>query len=294
MDQGGGDLNPENIPEQPGEDHQQQQPTATTNVASNTLHKLPVFWSNMPEVWFIQVEQIFTLNRILSDVSKYRHVVAVLPQEAMSNVIDLLRNPPENEKYNSLKQALISRHSLSENKRLEELLNASEIGDRSPSAFFRDMENSMGSSSFVNSHLLKRLWLRKLPEAVKVAITSSHLEDIQTLLTLADNVWEVTHTSSISSIASKPSASSSNREDKLIEAINALSIEVSSLKKNFSERRRNFGGYQGGRSRSRSRSRSRQNRNYCWYHTNFGDRASKCIQPCQYTTDKKDKKDLKE
>lgn len=123
----------------------------------------------MPEIWFIQAEHIFALNRITSEMSKYRHLVAVLPQEA-----------------------------------LEELLSSSEIGDRSPSAFFRDMENITGSSNIVNTNLLKRIWLRKLPEQVKIRVTSSNFEDMPLILTLADKVWEVTHTSPIASVPSQP------------------------------------------------------------------------------------------
>lgn len=255
-------------------------------VASNTLHRLPVFWSNMPDLWFIQVEQIFAMNRVSADASKYRHVVAVLPQETMKTVSDLLRSPPESNMYDTLKEVLISRHSLSESKRLEELLSSSEIGDRSPSALFRDMESIMGSSNIVNPDLLKRLWLRKLPEQVKIQVTTSDFVEMPMILTLADRVWEVINTLSVSSVASKPSSGSSNQEDKLIEALNALSIKVSALEKNLAEKRSNFKGYQRGRGRSRSRSRNKGNQNHCWYHLNFGDKAHKCIQPCSYSGEK--------
>lgn len=262
-------------------------------IASTHMHKLPLFWSNMPEIWFIQAEQIFALNRITADMSKYRHVVAVLPQEVMSSVVDLLRNPPNSNKYESLKQALITRHSFSESKRLEELLSSSEIGDRSPSAFFRDMENIMGSSAIVNSDLLKQLWLRKLPEQVKVQVISSNFENMQQILTLADKIWEVTRGSLVASVSSEPSFCSSCKNDNIIEAIRTLSMEVSSIKNNLHyERRSRFS--QSGRNRSLSRSRSRENKNYCWYHSNFGDKANKCIQPCRYTNDKKNNIHLKD
>lgn len=272
---------------------EEQQQSDRRTIASNSMHKLPVFWSAMPEVWFIQVEQIFCLNRITSDISKYRHVVAVLPQEAMSNVIDLLRNPPDNEKYEKLKDALISRHSKSETKKLEELLKSSEMGDRSPSTFYREMENILGNSSLINPGLLKQLWIRKLPEAVKIFVTSSNIEDITELLVMADKVWDATQTYSLSAIASKPSKPSVN-ENQLIEAIRSLSLEVASLKENFSRHRRNERFSQSGRRRSTSRSRTRENKGYCWYHTNFGDRADKCISPCQYTADTKNKENLKD
>lgn len=262
-------------------DHPNQPVTLSNVAATNSIHKLPSFWSNMPEVWFIQVEQIFLLNRIYSDVSKYRHVIAVLPQDAMSNVLDLLRHPPTENKYETLKEALISRHSMSENKRLEELLSSSEMGDRSPSSFFRDMENKLGSSSFINRDLLRRLWLRKLPEPVKVAVTSSNLEDVSAILTIADKVWEVTHNQTVYAVTSRPSNTCTSREGELMEAIKALTLEVEVLKANYNNRRARSRSRGGRWDRSRSRSKSGRN-NYCWYHYNYGDRASKCIQPCEY------------
>lgn len=271
-----------------------QQPIREGSVASSTFHKLPVFWSNVPEVWFIQVEQIFNLNRITSDVSKYRHVVAVLPQEAMGNVIDILRQPPTENKYNTLKEALISRHSISENRKLESLLNSSEMGDRSPSSFYREMENLMGNSNFINQSLLKKLWLRKLPESVRLAVTCSNIEEVTALLSMADKIWEVTQNSQLSAVAS---SSSSDKEDKLLNAIKTLTLEVCSLKEKLSRNSlRGQNNYQRRRGRSTSRSTSRsssrsrsgnRNDNYCWYHSNFADKASKCIPPCQYAADKK-------
>lgn len=260
----------------------------TTNISgpsietTNYSFKLPTFWSNVPEVWFIQVEQIFAINRIVSDMSKYRHVIAVLPQEAMTSVLDLLRDPPEENKYLKLKEALISRHSLSENKRLEELLSSSEMGDHSPSTLFRDMENRLGSSSFVNRDLLRRLWLRKLPESVKVSVTSSNLEDISAILSMADKVWEVTHNQKIYAATSAPPTvtNSASCEGELLEAIKALTSEVASLKLNNTRRRANS--RYSGRNRSRSQSWNSSRNNYCWYHSNFGNRASKCVQPCKY------------
>lgn len=270
----------------------QQQPEQG-NIASSTFHKLPVFWSNMPDVWFIQAEQIFAINRITTDVSKYRHVVAVLPQETMGNVVDLLRNPPTENKYEMLKEALISRHSMSENKKLEGLLNSSEMGDRSPSSFYREMENLTGNSNFVNKNLLQKLWLRKLPENIRLAVTCSNIEEVTGLLSMADRLWEATQTNCISEVRSN---SSSTKEDKLIEAIKNLSLEVSSLKERVSRNSHdsNKYDYQRRRSRSSSRSKNRDEFKYCWYHWKFANKASKCIPPCQFMSDRKEGKDLKE
>lgn len=258
-------------------------------VSSATLHKLPAFWSSMPEAWFLQAENIFQINRMSNDQSKFQHVVAMLPQDVIGCVVDLLRNPPVDNKYQTLKDALISRLTISEERRLEQLLLPSEIGDRKPSSFYRDMEASMGSSNIVNSNLLKKLWMRKLPEAIKIAITASGKEDIRELMVIADDVWEVIQPKQINAV--NTSQTSNNLQVEIANAIASLSLVVNNLKKEMSELRENFrtsNDSQRGRSRYRSKSRSRSStpkrhsNGMCWYHHKFGDKATRCFLPCNY------------
>lgn len=257
-------------------------------VCSATLHKLPSFWSSMPEAWFLQVENIFQINKMTNDQNKFQHVVAMLPQDIIGCVVDILRKPPDDNKYQTLKDALISRLTISEERRLEQLLMTSEIGDRKPSSFYRDMEASMGSSNIVNPNLLKKLWMRKLPEAIKIAITASGKDDVKELMILADDVWEVVQPREINAVKSSQTTNSLQLE--IANAISSLSLEVSSLKKEMSELRESFQTSNNNnyrrqsrfRSRSRSRSSNRGSTGVCWYHENFGDKATKCLLPCSY------------
>lgn len=258
-------------------------------VSSATLHKLPTFWSSMPEAWFLQAENIFQINRMSSDQSKFQHVVAMLPQDVIVCVVDLIRNPPLDNKYKTLKDALISRLTISEERRLEQLLLPSEIGDRKPSSFYRDMEASMGSSNIVNPNLLKKLWLRKLPEAIKIAVTASSKEDIRQLMQIADDVWEVIQPREINTVNTSQTAN--NLQVEIANAIASLSLEVNNLKKEMSGLRENFRTFNDNprrrfRFRSRSRSRSstpnKNSHGMCWYHQKFGDKATKCLLPCNY------------
>ena len=38
--------------------------------------KLPTFWAQQPEVWFLQAEAQFHIRKITDDTTKYYHVVA--------------------------------------------------------------------------------------------------------------------------------------------------------------------------------------------------------------------------
>ena len=54
--------------------------------------KLPVFWPDSCESWFINAELQFHLKNITSSRTKFHHVVASLPQKEIDNAVDM--DPP--------------------------------------------------------------------------------------------------------------------------------------------------------------------------------------------------------
>ena len=56
--------------------------------------ELPSFWTNSPEVWFIQAEAQFEKRRITASHTKFTHCVAALPQDVAFRLLDLVRAPP--------------------------------------------------------------------------------------------------------------------------------------------------------------------------------------------------------
>lgn len=271
-------------------------PAAQVEVASINL-KLPPFWTTCPEAWFLTVESQFANRHINADTTKFNFVVAALPAEVSMTVLDVLRNPPKNDKYKHIKDKLIQRHSLSEEKRLEELLQNAEQGDRSPSTFYREMELLATSTTGVNSALLQKLWLRKLPPAIKISITASGKTDVDEMLNLADKIWDVS-TPQVQSVAT----TSSIFPSEFVEAFSKLTLSIDTLKQEVSEikrradervvpqahnervcsRCRNRSSSRNYRRHSRSPSSSGSNNPLCWYHERFGNRSKTCIPPCNF------------
>lgn len=280
-------------------------PEATAEEAAVSL-KLPPFWVNCPEAWFITVENYFRTRRIVSDAARFSHVVTALPVEISMSILDILRKPPPEDQYETLKATLIKRHSLSEEKRLEELLLTSDQGDRSPSQYYRDLELLATANTGVDANMLLKLWLRKLSPTIKIALTAAGKTDINEVLSLADKIWDVSNsqTLSIASTSSAPVSTNFPTEmvdmfSKLTLSINALQKEVSEIKQHTGERivthehneqvcpkcrncssSRNYNRY---RSRSRSPNRAGTNHSPCWYHKRFGDQATRCAPPCNFT-----------
>ncbi|KAH8346290.1 hypothetical protein KR084_001945, partial [Drosophila pseudotakahashii] len=65
--------------------------------------KLPAFWKQHVPLWFLQVEAQFQCNRITSDNTRYYHLLSALDVEVMSEVSDVLAQPPDSNKYEHLK-----------------------------------------------------------------------------------------------------------------------------------------------------------------------------------------------
>lgn len=242
--------------------------------------KLPPFWVNSPSTWFIQAEAQFALCRISSDLKKYYYVLASLPQEVIESILDYVQSPPDVAVYQGIKQLLTERHSMSETNRIERLLSSEELGDRKPSDFYRYLKQLAGTSATFSDDLIKKLWLRRLPRVINVALIPHQDDDIKEIASLADKIWEASQTQ-LSQVASVMPFSDS---------VSELKLEIEELKKlvrNMSSGRNNDT-----RSRSRGRSPSASRRGdfesgskMCWYHRKFGDRANKCVQPCSYTPD---------
>ncbi len=53
--------------------------------------KLPPFWTEQPEAWFVESEAQFALRKITSSLAKFYHVTAFLPQETIVSVLDIVR-----------------------------------------------------------------------------------------------------------------------------------------------------------------------------------------------------------
>ena len=238
--------------------------------------KLPPFWPADPQIWFAQVEAQFETRGIRASKTKFDYVVSSLSPEFATEVRDLILSPPAEEPYDALRTQLIKRTAASEQRRLQQLFNTEELGDRKPTQLLRRMQQLLGEKAgTVDGSILRELFLQRLPSNVQMVLASSpESVGIDDLATLADRITEVaTSTSSVSSVE-QPSQVSSE--------LNQLRAEVADLRKLLQSSNRYHR-----RSRSATPSRrssspapSRSSMDLCWYHSRFGDAARKCRSPC--------------
>lgn len=281
------------------------------NIENINTVRLPNFWSSKPELWFKQVESQFFINKINSDKSKYHLVISSLPIDIFSIAIDVINNPPEIDLYSNLKKTIISRLTLSEESRLEKLISNSSLGDKKPSIFYRDLLQIAGENIF-DDNLIIKLWRRRLPPVIDIAISASGKDQISDLLLLSDKIWETQQNNHFTESRTINSISQSNLETSgltsLIEKMTDLTQSCQNMLKisndNFStiidkidsiqhrghfSRNHHFSNSDN-KYRQRSRSRSNNNMQYCFYHRRFKKDAFKCSgPPCPMFKEFKDK-----
>lgn len=161
--------------------------------------KIPPFWNNRPDLWFLQIETQFRLKNITASNTKYDYLVASLNSQTMESVADVLVSPPAHEKYENLKKVLLERNRDSEERRLDALLNKVELGDMKPSELYRSMESLASGNNLVNSPLVMKLWLNRLPSNIRVCLMAVENSQTQSeLFALADRLH---HSSAASHVA---------------------------------------------------------------------------------------------
>ena len=236
--------------------------------------KLPPFWPTDPDVWFAQVEAQFSTRGITAQKTKYDHVVASLSPEFATEVRDLILHVPDNP-YDTLKQQLIQRTCLPEQRRLQQLFHSMELGDRKPTKLLRRMHQLLGDgATAAEGPLLRQLFLQRLPSNVRMLLAATGEDkSLEEIAELADKIIDGAPPSLSAITPSSPDEIEALRAEvkRLTEVISTLST------RSRSPRPRSHSPW---RRQTRLRSPPPPSTSLCWYHRRFGDRARNCTSPC--------------
>lgn len=231
--------------------------------------KIPPFWIANPELWFIRVEAILSLQGITREETKFNRLTAELDEPLMELIKDILTSTTIPAKYEAAKTRLIAHYQDSEEKKIRKLLGGLQIGDLKPSHFLIKIKNLGGEQ--VNENIMKSIFLDQLSDQTKTILSISEIEDLSKLAEQADKIHEIT--------TPQVSAVTVSMESSIMEKLNSLQHQIEELRLNRSRSRQpdNYN------NRRRSRSKSKVNKEICWYHNKFGSNATKCTQPCKFT-----------
>ncbi|XP_076660395.1 uncharacterized protein LOC143363740, partial [Halictus rubicundus] len=194
----------------------------TTPEVSKVAIKIPPFWPEQPELWFRQIEAQFALNGITADTTKFYYILSQLEPKYALEVQDIFINPPEANKYGTLRSELLKRLSATQGKRIRQLLEQEEIGDRTPSQFLRHMRNLAGTT--VSDEFLRTLWSGRLPNVTRAIVSAQSDLPLNKLAEIADHIHaEVQPTQ----VASTSAPTQSDRlAELLIDRLERLELRV--------------------------------------------------------------------
>lgn len=250
--------------------------------------RVPPFWPEKPSIWFAQVEAQFILSNITSDATKYFTVVGNLEPSIIVQIEDIIENPPTSNKYEKLKTELIKRLSVSQEKKVRQLLIHEELGDRKPSAFLRHLQSLAGRG--VPEDFLRTIWTSRLPTSLQTIVATQTTTPLEAVAELADRVFEIVPVNPVTQVASSSSSSGSILEvmrNEIASLTRKLEVLTTTVERQSRTEGRSCEGYCRRQTRSRSRSQSRHfatsnNKKLCWYHQNFKEKARRCTSPCDY------------
>ncbi|XP_076385792.1 uncharacterized protein LOC143264107 [Megachile rotundata] len=243
--------------------------------------KVPPFWVEEPEMWFAQLEGQFLVTGITVDATKFAYVVGNLEGRYAREVADIIKNPPIVDKYDTLKRQLVARLSQSEDKKLRQLLEREELGDRTPSQFLRHLKSLAGEA--VPEKLLKSIWSGRLPQSVQTILATQEKAPLEDATILADKVYELAPQGPQSNMAAVEKPSGISAIERKVEELTKMVEQLTTRSRG--PWRKRWRGSSRDRSASGNRVRHQNDKKRyddCWYHYKWGKNAHKCVPPCKY------------
>lgn len=270
----------------------------------------PTMMRDNIELWFIQIDHWFTVNRITSDNTRFSTVVAALDPNLLQQIYETVRNPPVANKYDALRNAVIRNFTESEQRRAQQFVSGLQLGDKRPSHLLNELRRIGGENQ--DENFVKVLWMNRLPIQVQTCLAAS-ASPLNDLAILADSVMETfrigesfnvnvvrpesNHPSTSNIAAASSSSAATNNTAKVSDsdALSKLAAQVKELARQMARMHNGNAPNRSGRSNERSSSRQRgrsatpangangennEDDGQCWYHRTYGPDARKCRDPC--------------
>lgn len=264
--------------------------------------------------WFTRLEAQFRAGKLRSAQVKFNVVIAQAPEHIIDQLgedeIEALSK--SRDCYEALKGLLLRRFSPTEDERFAKLFSEMNLPtNERPSDIYRRIQ--VEAKGLLPNETVKRMWLMKLPNIIQMLLLPDNNLPMLELTERADEYFRRSKGAEVDAIQQWPSnnpfahpapltpLNSASTHPQvafppaqvvqptpdplavIAKTLEKLSAEVAALKVSHNSRNS---------SRSASRSRNNQprargptpipQRPLCWYHHKFGDRATRCVQPCSF------------
>ena len=113
--------------------------------------------------------------------------MSALDQATASWLKDFISNPPEDDKYDTLRARLVETFNLSQPERASLLIHFWPLGDTRPSVLMDETLALLGSHR--PCFLFRQLFLERMPEDMHTHLTDTDIDDHRQLARRADKTW---------------------------------------------------------------------------------------------------------
>ena len=168
--------------------------TPTSQFVAKLAVKLPDFWTDDPDLWFLHAESAFRNSQVTQLQTKFDHVIQKLPQNIMVSVRGLIMNATSSSTpYEDLKAKLVSSYTLSRWQRINKLIHHPALGDRRPTALM-DAMLALLPDDEVPGSLFLRLFLERLPIKMRDHLVANEFKTPSEMALHADKLWDARRT----------------------------------------------------------------------------------------------------
>lgn len=284
------------------EANESNEPISTGN-SINRAAKIPKYDpAESIEQYLDRVDFWFELERVESQLDKFRQIMPYLPATMFSEVRNagLAAHPTP---YAELKRILKIAFGMNELERVRKLTETIQLGDRRPGDILRDMQQLAVTS---DENIIKSLWLQRLPADLGAALSVSLELPISSLREMANTMHGFICDKKLNQIAApavsvvshtQQSAHAQPAQSDISQLVVSIGQLVTTIQQqhaqtiaaiertgdnSFRGRSNSRNSFRDQRSRSPSRDSAADfdNDGRCWYHRTFNGQARKCKPGC--------------
>ena len=236
-----------------------EEATNPTEFVTKVAVKLPEFWTDDPDLWFLHAESAFRNSQITQSRTKFDHVIQKLPQKIMVSVRGLIMSSTASSStpYEDLKAKLVSSYTLSRWQRVAKLIHHPGLGDSRPTALM-DAMLALLPEDEVPGSLFLGLFLERLPVEMRDHLVAKKFENPGEMALHADLLWDARRTQSTDPLLAAATSSPASPS-------RARARERGSTSPN-----------------RRNQTPGPNNSGECYFHKRFGNSANNCRPPCSF------------
>jgi hypothetical protein len=229
--------------------------------------RLPDFWEQDPEFWFMQADSIFRSAGVTRSLTKYDHCLARLPASVVPAIRDLalrVRTGVVDDPYGELEAKLTSSFQKGPWQRAFALLDLPDLGDRRPSVLMDQMLALLPSGE-VPGRIFLALFLRRLPADMRDQLAAQDITEPGLLASAANRIFDA-----------RPQPGFG------VSAVQQGRRSPSPAR----DQRRRSPSRQGRRPATpaaANRAADDGEDGLCYFHSTFGRRAHRCRPPCSWS-----------